>query len=116
MTAILVISFSMAITALMLRIQETWTTASLTSTFVGAIVALAWVIWIVYILCKKKTLKELPLKPRLFIELLSSLAILFWAYIVSYSTLTTIFFALIVALNLYFDYSSSCNKETNQKK
>jgi len=100
-TAILLIVFCMFGNAVTLKLYGQWTGVAVTEAIIGGIILIAWLSWTIYVLCRKKIVKEMSPMSMFIIETCSRLLALCWLYVKSSSFVIVIPFAILFAWQEY---------------
>jgi len=99
--AMLLIACCMVGNALALNLYGEWTVTATASVLIGSAVLSSWLIWVVYILCTKRPVKEMPPRQLFFVQSISYILCLGWGYLVTDSFVYLIPFALLFACHQY---------------
>lgn len=109
--ALLIIVCCLLLTALPMKIYGDWTGLSVAGALVGGLVLFVWLVWCTYILCTKKTLSEMPPKPRMGLETVSYALTLWWVYIVTESIMIVILWACLYGWYLLSEWRGVMRRE-----
>lgn len=94
--SMLAIVCCMVMIAVTMQSNGAWTYVAGSASLIGGIVLFGWLIWLIYVFVKNKTVKEMAMKPRFVVESCSRLLLLYWIYIVTSPILALIWLVLIV--------------------
>lgn len=95
-TTILIIIGCMCATTISLKVAGYWNDIAVVASLVGGVVLFALLIWATYILATKRVIKEMKQKPRVIIEIVSSLLFSYWLNITVSSIVALIWLFLFI--------------------